>query len=133
LDVALLWADLQVGPASRAEPKKRRAVLRVLDEAEQLLGVSHVLLREQQAHAEALGLLTLAASSAQRAEELPPRSAWEYYALGRSLMRRQPLFGLAPSTTGAAALVSAANRLAADAALRRAVVLEPGGLWPNFY
>jgi tetratricopeptide (TPR) repeat protein len=105
------------------------------DEAEQLLGPSHVLLRERQAHAQALDLHTLAAACSRRAEELAPRTAWEDYALGRSLMRRRPL-GVTPggaSSASALALAAAANQIAADAALRRAVALEPAGLWPNFY
>src|SRR5262249_8723070 len=109
--------------------------LRLLKEAEQDFGPSHVLLRERQAHEQALGLLTFAASSARRAEGLRPRSAWEDYALGRSLMRRSLSFS--PAWGGAAAsraaLAGGDRRLAADAFLRQAVVRDPGGLWPNFY
>jgi serine/threonine protein kinase/tetratricopeptide (TPR) repeat protein len=111
LDVALLWTDLHVrlAPAREAGEARRRA-LRVLAQAETLLGPSPALRRERQRHAEALGLPAAAPGDS----ELQPRTAREHYALGRSLLR-----------SGRFAL--------AAAQLDRAVELQPQGFWPNFY
>jgi serine/threonine protein kinase/tetratricopeptide (TPR) repeat protein len=86
LDLGILWADLRVRLASDSPADARREALRVLDEAERLLGASPVLALERQTHAEALGLTDLARAAARRRAELVPRTAWEHYALGRSLL-----------------------------------------------
>jgi tetratricopeptide (TPR) repeat protein len=114
LDLAVLWGDLRVHRAGKSAPAEAREALAVLDEAEKLLGSSRILQQERQRHAEALGLAEVAREAGRRAAAQVPRTAWEHYALGRSLLR--------------------AGRLdeAADP-LRRAVALEPRGLWPNFY
>jgi eukaryotic-like serine/threonine-protein kinase len=115
LDLAILWADFRVRLASAGEATRaRHEALRVLAEAEAVLAPSHVLYRERQVHAEALGLPYLARAAAHRAAEFPPRTAWEHYALGRALLRSGEL---AP----------------AAAAFERALDLQPQGFWPNFY
>jgi serine/threonine protein kinase/Flp pilus assembly protein TadD len=115
LDLAVLWADLHVRVAAgdEVEPARRDA-LRLLAEAEALLGPSIVLLRERQAHAEALGMKGLAAEAARQAAGLAPRTPWEHYALGRALLRDDRL------------------ALAADE-FDRALDDEPQNFWAEFY
>jgi tetratricopeptide (TPR) repeat protein len=111
LDLAILWADLRVrqAPATR-DRAARTAAVQVLDQAEELLGSSAVLRQERRRHKAALGL----ADATGGRDDPPPRTAWDHYALGRSLLRSgQPESAFAP--------------------LSRAVDLEPKGLWPNYY
>jgi hypothetical protein len=70
----------------------------VLDEAEQQFEGSAVLARERQSHAEALGLQELARRAARSQAELPPRTAWEHYALGRSLLAAGELLCFSPTS-----------------------------------
>jgi serine/threonine protein kinase/tetratricopeptide (TPR) repeat protein len=108
LDLAVLWADLRAGRAGPGEAHAARAeALKMLNEAEALLGPGCVLARERRDHARALG---------RAAPDTPaaPRTAWEHYALGRAALR-------------AGALADAAEHL------DRAVRLRPEGLWPNFH
>jgi serine/threonine protein kinase/Tfp pilus assembly protein PilF len=110
LDLAVCSAELSVqyAPAGRAGTA-RRAALRILDEAEGLLGPGPVIDRDRQEFARALGL----PAAARRAAGRPFRTGWERMALGRSLLR--------------------AGRLReAAAALDLAVVAEPGDFWANF-
>jgi serine/threonine protein kinase len=113
LDLGILWADLRVRLARGDVAEARREALRTLDEAEHLFGASPVLARERRCHAEALGLADLAREAARRQAELAPRTAWEHYALGRSLL-------------AAGALDAAA------AELDRATDLQPQDLWAQF-
>src|SRR5208283_2191742 len=85
LDLAILQANLliQSVPLDRA-PAARREALEVLAQAEAVFGPSCVLCRERQVLGLALGLKDLAAKAGRQAYVLSPRTAWEYYALGRS-------------------------------------------------
>jgi serine/threonine protein kinase len=114
LELAVLWSDLRVrlAPAEKATAVRQRA-LAVLSEAEEAFGPSAVLYRERRLHAEALGLAEEARAAEAGAARLPPRTAWEHYALGCSYLRSGEL-----------------PRAAED--LKRAVDLEPQGLWANF-
>jgi serine/threonine protein kinase/tetratricopeptide (TPR) repeat protein len=115
LDLAILWADLRVHLASEGESSRaRHEALRVLAEAEGMLTPSHVLYQERRAHAEALGLFSMARAAGLRAAEVAPRTAWDHYALGRSLLRSGKL---APATME----------------FERALQLQPQDFWPNFY
>jgi serine/threonine protein kinase/Flp pilus assembly protein TadD len=107
LDLTIIRLDLD-GVSGPQE------ALDVLAEAEQQFGPSCVMEGERARFAAKSGLTQLADKARRRAAELPPRNAWEWYAVGRSHLR------------------SGEVDLAA-AALRRAVRLQPGGLWPNFY
>jgi serine/threonine protein kinase len=108
LDLAIFWADLQVRLVPAAEQgKARRQALTVLDQAESLFGPSCVLEAERRLHAAALPASGVAPLP-------PPRSAWEHYALARSLLRLGDL-----------------DRAARE--VSQAVRLQPQGLWPNFY
>jgi serine/threonine protein kinase/Flp pilus assembly protein TadD len=114
LDLAVLWSHLlgRLAPAQQADA--RREALAVLDQAEELLGSSCVLYQERRTHAAALGWNHLADKSARKAFALPPRSAWEHYALGRAWFLAGDL----------------------EAALREmdlALARNPGALWPTFY
>jgi len=116
LDLAILWADLHVRQAGAGDGRAaRQEALRVLAEARTLLGSSAVLARERRRHAEALGPAGgwPGDDDGPPAPE-PPRTSWEYYALGRSLLH------------------SGCPGEAADQ-LARALELEPQGLWPNYY
>jgi tetratricopeptide (TPR) repeat protein len=115
LDLAILWADLRVqlaGPG--AGPTARHQALATLVEAEQLIGSSCVLAHEKRLLATATGLTDLADASARQAAALPPRSAWEHYAVGRAYLR-------------------AGDVAAAAAEMDRALELQPQALWPNYY
>jgi tetratricopeptide (TPR) repeat protein len=107
LDLALFWADLQVrltDPTRKAEGQ--RQALQVLSQAEAFFGPNPVLDEERRMH----GAAAHPPGSGTRAAQ----TAWEHYALGRVLLR-------------AGALEQAAEQL------RKAVHLQPQGLWPNFY
>ena len=86
----------------------------MLDEAETAFGPSHLLFRERQAHAEALGLTDVAEAAARGASRLPPRTAWEHCAVGRSLL-------------------ASGDLARAGAAFERALALRPQDFWANFY
>jgi tetratricopeptide (TPR) repeat protein len=109
LDLVILGAGLHVRGA--ADPlKARREALARLDEAESLFGPGPVLDYER------LLLRTVPGADAPRPPPglPPPRTAWEHYARGRTLLR-------------------AGRDGEATTALEKAVALDPGGLWPNFY
>jgi tetratricopeptide (TPR) repeat protein len=113
LDLAVLWSDLRVRRANLVEVRTaRREALDVLAEAERLLGPSAVLYRERRVHAEALGMAKVAREAARLAATLPPRTAWEHYAFGRSLFE-------------------AGELEAAIAELDQALDLQPRALWTN--
>jgi serine/threonine protein kinase/Tfp pilus assembly protein PilF len=110
LDLAILWADLQVRLAPPADREAaRRQALAILAEAEALFGPSAVLDAERRLHGAPARVPETRPLAARRAE-----TAWEHYALARSLVRAGEL------------------ERAADAA-EQAVRLRPQGLWPNFY
>jgi eukaryotic-like serine/threonine-protein kinase len=114
LDLAILWGDLRVRLASGAEAiEARRDALRALDQAEALFGASPVLERARQSHAEALGLTDVAHQAERRVAALAPRTAWEHYAMGRTLLN-------------AGALEAAAREL------DDATDLRPQELWGHF-
>jgi serine/threonine protein kinase/tetratricopeptide (TPR) repeat protein len=113
LDLGILWAELRVRLASGSQADARRDALRTLDEAERSFGASPVLACERQAHAEALGLTDIARAAARSRAETAPRTAWEHYALGRSLL-------------AAGALEAAALEF------DRATDLQPQDLWAQF-
>jgi serine/threonine protein kinase/tetratricopeptide (TPR) repeat protein len=115
LELAVLWTDLhaRLAPGDEAVNARQQA-LQVLAEAEALFGPSHILYRERQSHAEALGRTEAAQEAARRASELAPRTAWEHYALGRFLFRSGDL-------------ESAASEY------NRAIDLRPQDFWPHFY
>jgi serine/threonine protein kinase len=104
LEVAIVWADLQVRRASPIGKKAaRQQALVVLGQAEQLLGPSCVLDEERVRHGDVRDI-----------RGVPPSTAWEHYARARSLLDEGNV-----------------DRAAREAAL--AVRLMPQGLWPNSY
>jgi serine/threonine protein kinase len=114
LDLAILWASVRGRLAGPGEADMaHREALAALAEAEALFGPSCVLWQERRAHALALGRADEAAEAGRQATELPPRGAWEHYALGRVYLL-------------AGDLARAAEQL------DRALALEPHALWPNF-
>jgi serine/threonine protein kinase len=114
LDLAILWTNLRVRQAPAAEARRvREEALEVLAQAEALFGPSCVLAHERQTHARALGQIELAEAAARQEAELAPRSAWEYYALGRAYLQE-------------------GDSRRAAVFLDRALELQPQGLWPNF-
>jgi serine/threonine protein kinase/Flp pilus assembly protein TadD len=123
LDLAILWADLQVRLAPPSgEEAARRDALAVLDQAEALFGPSPVLDEERKLHGgmgradKSVGPTETQSSSSVGPTLLSalPSTAWDHYALARSLVRSGDL-----------------ERAAVEA--KRAVRLQPQGLWPNFY
>ncbi len=116
LDVAVIGSYLRVRrqTGQPAIAAAHRAGLDLLDEAEALLGPSHVLYLARRAHAAALGLSQMADSAARNAKELPPRTAWDHDAAGRILLAAGDLAG-------------------AQAQFERALELRPQDVWPNFH
>jgi tetratricopeptide (TPR) repeat protein len=112
LDLALLWSVLRAEQTPPADG--RRDALRILDEAEELLGRRAALDRERQRHYAALGDTRAACAAERRAKELPAETSWDHTALGRSLFR-------------------AGNSARADEEFQRALAQQPQGLWPHFY
>jgi serine/threonine protein kinase/Flp pilus assembly protein TadD len=109
LDLTILWTDLRVRLAGKGGVNAaRKEALEVLARAEDLFGPSCVLYCERRAHAAALGL------APPRQDRAAPRTAWEYYALGRAQLRAGDLEGAA-------------------AHFDRALALRPQSFWPNFY
>jgi len=111
LDLAIFWAELEVrlAPGTGKEEARRNA-LRVLAQAEALFGPSPVLDEERKFYAPS----SPPSGKPVQSSAAPPRTAWEHYALGRSLLR-------------------AGDLERASEEVGRAVLLEPQGLWPNFY
>ncbi len=114
LDLVILWTALRVRLAEPDTDKARREALDILAEAEAMFGQSAALLRERASHAEALGLADMVRTSKEQAASHPPRTAWDHYTLGRSLLR-------------AGNLEEAADHF------NRAVEIQPQGFWPNYH
>jgi serine/threonine protein kinase/tetratricopeptide (TPR) repeat protein len=115
LDLGIFWADLQVRLVAPGEnAKARRMALTVLAEAEALFGPSPVLDEERRIYG-GPGRQTNPSTRAPGPHpKTAPTTAWEHYALSRSLLRSGDL-----------------GRAAEEA--EHAVRLQPQGLWPNFY
>ncbi len=130
LDLAIFWADLQVRLAPKdGEDEARRKGQEVLAEARTLFGPNPVLDEEGRIHTAAAQIRN-PKSEIRNSEKQRGRMAsdfgfgisdfqtaatpWEHYALGRFFLKSGDL-----------------QRAAAE--LDRAVLLEPQGLWPNFY
>jgi eukaryotic-like serine/threonine-protein kinase len=104
LDIVLCWSDLQMQLAQPADQSIAKAIaLSELAQVEAICGPSAVLDEARVQLGQPPGLVLR-----------QPLTAWEHYALGRLFLR-----------TGAV------DRAAAE--IRQAVLLEPQGLWPNFY
>jgi tetratricopeptide (TPR) repeat protein len=107
LDLVVLWSRLRDRLAAEAEKRPAdRAILRTLDEAETVLGPSLALEQERQRLRGRLGLSATPGT--------PPRTPWDHFLLGRSLL-------LAGQVEEAAAQ------------FRIAVEGQPNGFWPHFY
>lgn len=114
LDLALIWADLRVRLASANKILARREALATLIEAEESLGTSLVLCRQQQELAAALGDTSTAKAAEQKAANLTPRTTWEYVVLGRHCLQQEQL-------------EKAAGYLS------QALERQPQDFWANFY
>ncbi len=112
LDVAIFWARLQRHLATDAE-SGRELALRTLSEAEAQFGRSPVLEFDCAFHRREASTKQLVSAVCDNNEH-GSTSAWEHYALGRALLQ---------SGDFAEAAVQ----------LDQARMLEPAGLWPNFY
>jgi tetratricopeptide (TPR) repeat protein len=84
VELAILWTDFAVLLAPPGEIQQaHKEALKVLTEAERLFGAGAVLSLEQQKHYQALGLTERARAAERQAMGLPPRTAWDHYALAR--------------------------------------------------
>src|SRR5262249_38916447 len=114
VDLAILWTDFAVRLAAAGEVQKaHEEAIKVLTEAERLFGLSTVLSLEQQKHFQALGLTEQAQAAERQAMGLPPRTAWDYYALARFHLGSDELERAGPE-------------------LDRSLFLEPDSFWTNF-
>jgi tetratricopeptide (TPR) repeat protein len=115
LDLAIFWADFQVRLAALGEnAKARRMAMTVLAEADALFGPSPVLDEERRIYGEPVRRTNLNTRAPGPRRTTAPTTAWEHYALSRSLLRSGDL-----------------GRAAEEA--EHAIRLQPQGLWPNFY
>ncbi|MGC8638750.1 MAG: tetratricopeptide repeat protein [Isosphaeraceae bacterium] len=110
LELAVVRTDLTARLAAGSETERaHREALAFLDKAALITGPSSALDRERRIHARALGH---AISGPEH--DLPPRSAWEHYSLGRCYLRD-------------GAIDKAAQEF------ERALDIDPQKFWPNFY
>ncbi len=108
-DIALFAADLTMqNSGGDDQSAAQRESLKLIDEADALLGSSDVLHYERRTRRRALGLPDIAEPTPR------PTTARANYALGR-------------------AYLAAGEAAGAERYLAQAVALEPGGRWPNFY
>jgi tetratricopeptide (TPR) repeat protein len=115
LDLVILWSELHVHLAPEGGvPSYCQEALSVLDQAEARFGPAPVLLQQRRAYARAAGLKDVAEAADRRSRETPPRTAWEHYALGRSLLRAGDFKGAAPH-------------------FDRAIELKPREFWAHYY
>ncbi len=115
LDLAILWADLQVRLAAGGQVKEAcRSALRLLQQAEELLGAGVILPQERQAYAEKFDGTEVGGAAVQLATEAVPGTAWEYFRLGRSFL-------------------ASGNLTQAVAQFDQALLLKPDDFWASFY
>ena len=108
LDLGIIWADLLLRCGDITDQACREAA-HVLDETETLCGPSPVLALQRRQCAAALGKPAPPAQD----PDVPPRSAWEYSALGRFYLQH-------------------GDAKKAASLLERATAMQPGGFWPHF-
>ncbi|MFO0965946.1 MAG: serine/threonine-protein kinase [Gemmataceae bacterium] len=112
-DLALLGADFKVRAAGAGDKEPAtRAGLKILDEAETLLGGNAALRYQRARYAAALG--EPAPTTPIRDLMTAARTAWEKCALGRLLLQDGMVEDAAACFDGA-------------------LTLDPGGLWTNYY
>lgn len=110
LDLGILTAYLE----GRGGPGAHERALATLTEAEALLGPSGVLHLERARHLRALGRAAEADEADRQAADSPPRTAWEYLAVGR-------------------ARLAADDPAAAATLLDRCLELDPRSVWGNYF
>lgn len=136
LDLAILWIDVerQLGPPRNQWHQK---ALDILAQAEKVSGPAHILHRQKAYHARCLGLSSQARDAASKAQATSPRTAWDHYVLGRSILYHQREMATIPawshSQQTAAMLLSIGLRLAAASHFEEAVTRDPSSLWPSYY
>jgi serine/threonine protein kinase/tetratricopeptide (TPR) repeat protein len=115
VDLAIMWRRLlvRIAPAAELDASRRESIA-VLVQAERWAGAGSVVHFERRQHAIALGLKDVAEAAGRRAESAPPRTAWEYATLGRSLL-------------------DGGDPKAALAHLDRALELKPDDFWAAFH
>lgn len=115
LDLAILWTDLRIRLASDSETNQMRKLgEKTLLEAIRLVGPTPVVYQEIVRHLKDAGLSTEAQKYAALSRDVLPQSAWEHYALGRSLLQSKQL-------------------TEAESELRLATSLAPDRYWYQFY
>lgn len=115
LDLAILWTDLRIRLASGVEANPmRRLSEKTLLEAIRLVGPTPVVYQEIARHLKHAGLLTEADKYATMSRDVPPQSAWEHYASGRSFLQSKQF-------------------AEAESELRLATNLAPDHYWYQFY
>jgi tetratricopeptide (TPR) repeat protein len=84
LDVAILACRLRErGTSNVAKQEIHREALSMLDQAENLLGISGILCLERARRARALGQYAVADRATSQAQDHPPQFAWDHLVLGR--------------------------------------------------
>ena len=113
-DIALSAARLRSGWPARRSLEAQHEAVRLLDEIQDRFGSSAILAQERRLLAPGLAARAPSSAPAPGASINAARTARAHYALGR-------------------ALLASGNLPAAARELARAVELDPGGPWPNFY
>jgi serine/threonine protein kinase/Flp pilus assembly protein TadD len=110
LELAMVWADLQVrlAPRNQADDARQEA-RRILDRAASVCGSSPALERERRAYT-----FDTARPVPADAMDPAPGSAWDHYNLGRSHLRQGQI-------------------QEAELEFQRTLELRPQDFWPNFY
>src|SRR5262249_54094159 len=111
-DLAIIGAEVRVRLLGMAAAGDE--ALRMLNDAEKLIGTSAVLWHERRRYALALEMDDLAHTAACHVAKLAPQTAWEHFTLGRTLLRDDKLHEAAKQ-------------------FEQALALEPQNFWPNFY
>ncbi|MEZ6151820.1 MAG: protein kinase [Pirellulaceae bacterium] len=115
LDLAILWSDLRIRLASGSEANPMRKLSeKTLLAAIRLVGPAPVVYQEIARHLKHAGLQTEAEKYAAISRDVPPQSAWEHYALGRSFLQSKQF-------------------AEAECELRLAASLAPDHYWYQFY
>jgi tetratricopeptide (TPR) repeat protein len=115
LDLAIIWTELHVQLAKAGEIQAScQKALEILNQTEARFGPSPVLFQQRLVYAKRAGLKEVADAAGRRASEMPPRSAWEHYSLGRSLLRAEKFHDAAPY-------------------FDKAIELKPQEFWAHYY
>jgi eukaryotic-like serine/threonine-protein kinase len=90
VDLATSLTELRIRLCPKnQEAEVRRDCIAVLEEVMQVFGPSSALCQRAAKHAVAAGMLELASAYVRKSDQYPPKSAWEHYVLGKTMLAYQ--------------------------------------------